>query len=103
MQTILLEESGWNLWEYLGQHYGTALLQFAEKIVAALLVFWIGWKIVNWVMKAVHLSLIHIYNRAFWKFPADGLVESPYRVRGRPLRPLIFSKSRHAPDWWPWQ
>ena len=53
MQTILLDESGWNIWEYLGQHYGTALLQFAEKIVVALLVFWIGWKVVNWVMKAV--------------------------------------------------
>ena len=43
MQTILLEESGWNLWEYLGQHYGTELMQFAENIVAALIVFCIGW------------------------------------------------------------
>lgn len=54
MGFVLLDEAGWNIWEYLGQHYGTALLGFLEKIIAALLVCWIGWKIVNWVMKVVH-------------------------------------------------
>lgn len=54
MCMVLLEQSGWDFWEFLRQHYGEALLQFLERLLVALIILFVGWKLTNWLMKTVH-------------------------------------------------
>lgn len=54
MRMVLLEQSGWDFWEFVQQHYGEALLQSLERLLVALIVLFVGWKLTNWLMKMVH-------------------------------------------------